>query len=41
MPIEVSEKRVAKILGFKGSNKLPEVSGETLKVYLDSMARLV
>jgi len=39
MPIEVSEKRVTKILGFKGSNKLPEVSGETLKVYHNYLSK--
>ena len=39
MPIEISEKRVAKILGLKDNNRLSKVSVETLKVYHDYLSK--
>ena len=37
--IEDSEKRVARILGLKDSNRLIEVSSETLKVYHNYLSK--
>ena len=39
MPIEVSEKRVAKILGLKDGDGFSEVSDETLKVYRNYLSK--
>ena len=39
MPIEVSEKRVVRILGLRDDKRLPKVSDETLGVYHNYLSK--